>query len=603
MERGEGMKRRYGLNMVWKMTIATMLLLLIPIFIICIIYIQMYQKTSMETADAKLTSVLGSMQGRIDETLSDADVMLDELFYRQEFSYFMNDKNELSQREINYYTSSVQKELINNRYLYSNIFGNIGLYSSNNQVRADWQFPLQKLEEKPYYAEVTVDTQGAVYGAVRESELVFSTLDTKHIKVGNANVYVLPIYKKVYAIGTKDVIGVVETDVDINRLMDVTGLRNDDSGITKMVADRKKNVLINTGNRDSVLEKRIMARIQEDKGTEELYIDGASYRMSYTVCPNTGLINIALLSRDDIYSNIFNMVIGVLLITVMCLGVMGIITYLVISNMLSRLVVVDVMMGKVREGHFDVLIPEDGKSDEISRIGSSFNLMVAHLNEVLEEKVRNEQAQKDAEIKALQAQINPHFLYNTLENMRMQCEIDGYYMMGNSLAVLGELFRYSIKWGNNEVAFELEWQNLKNYLYIMRMRYEDDLEDELECDYGLEDVIVPKMILQPLVENCFSHAFKTKMPPWKVHVTARREGDRLVIAIEDNGCGIEGEKVAWIQRCLDENKEIRCTEKQRKSIGILNVKQRIEMICKEGSKVAIESEQHEGTVIRIIIVL
>ena len=76
-----------------------------------------------------------------------------------------------------------------------------------------------------------------------------------------------------------------------------------------------------------------------------------------------------------------------------------------------------------------------------------------------------------------------------------------------------------------------------------------------------------------------------------------------MIAIQDNGCGIEGEKVAWIQRCLDENKEIRCTEKQRKSVGILNVKQRIEMICKEGSKVLIESEQHEGTVIRIIIVL
>ena len=112
----------------------------------------MYQKTSMETADGKLASVLGSMQGRIDETLSDADVMLDELFYRQEFSYFMNDKNELSQREINYYTSSVQKELINNRYLYSNIFGNIGLYSLNRQVKADWQFPLKTLEEKPYYA-------------------------------------------------------------------------------------------------------------------------------------------------------------------------------------------------------------------------------------------------------------------------------------------------------------------------------------------------------------------------------------------------------------------------------------------------------------------
>lgn len=597
------MKRHYGLSMVWKMTIATMLLLLVPIFIICIIYIQMYQSTSMEAADAKLTSVLGSMQNRIDETLSDADVMLDELFYRQEFSYFMNEKNELSQREINYYTSSVQKELINNRYLYSNIFGNTGFYSSNKQVKADWQFPLENLEEKPYYAEVLVDTPGAVYGDVRESELVFSTLDTKHIKVGNANVYVLPIYKKVYAIGTKDVIGVVETDVDINRLMELTSLRNDDAGITKMVADRKKHVLINTGDQDKNFENRLMEHIDADEGAKELHIDGASYRISYSVCPSTGLINIALLSRDDIYSTLFNMIMGVLLITVMCLGVMGIITYLVISNMLKRLVVVDVMMGKVREGHFDVLIPEDGKSDEISRIGSSFNLMVAHLNEVLEEKVRNEQAQKDAEIKALQAQINPHFLYNTLENMRMQCEIDSYYMMGNSLAVLGELFRYSIKWGNNEVAFELEWQNLKNYLYIMRMRYEDDLEDELECDYGLEDVIVPKMILQPLVENCFSHAFKTKMPPWKVRVTARREENRLVIAVQDNGCGMEKEKAAWIQKCLDENKEIRCTEKQHKSIGILNVKQRIEMICREGSKVTIESTPGEGTVIWITIVL
>lgn len=597
------MKKRYGLNMVWKMTIATMLLLLVPIFIICIIYIQMYQKTSMEAADGKLSSVLSGMQGRIDETLSDADIMLDELFYRQEFSYFMSNKNELSQREINYYTSNLQKELINNRYLYSNIFGNIGFYSSNKQVKADWQFPLESLEEKPYYTEVTVDTQGAVYGAVRESELVFSTLDTNHIKVGNANVYVLPIYKKVYAIGTKDVIGVVETDVDINRLMEVTSLRNENSEITKMVADRRKNILINTGNKDSSLEKRVIEQIEDDSGIEELYVDGASYRMSYNICPNTGLINIALLSRDDIYSNIFNMIVGVFLITILCLGVMGIITYLVISNMLKRLVVVDVMMDKVREGHFDVLIPKDGKSDEISRIGSSFNLMVAHLNEVLEEKVRNEQAQKDAEIKALQAQINPHFLYNTLENMRMQCEIDGYYMMGNSLAVLGELFRYSIKWGNNEVAFELEWQNLKNYLYIMRMRYEDDLEDVLECDYGLEDVIVPKMILQPLVENCFSHAFKTKMPPWKVKVTARREMHQLVITIQDNGCGIEKDKVNWIQKCLDENKEIRCTDKQRKSIGILNVKQRIEMICSKGSSVEIDSELHEGTIIRIIIKL
>ncbi len=184
----------------------------------------------------------------------------------------------------------------------------------------------------------------------------------------------------------------------------------------------------------------------------------------------------------------------------------------------------------------------------------------------------------------------------------MQCEIDGYFTLGDNLAALGEMFRYSIEWGTNEVPFDLEWANLINYISIMKIRFDENLECILERGEHTGHIVVPKLMLQPLVENSFSHGFHGSLPPWRIAIRGYRQMEKLVIEIEDNGLGISEERLRQIRQAMKENLPIEGSEKERKSIGIINVKQRLEMICKEGSKIEISSEEGVGTKIVITII-
>ena len=328
-----------------------------------------------------------------------------------------------------------------------------------------------------------------------------------------------------------------------------------------------------------------------------------TYSIQYTENTKTGLIKAAVMETTGIYSKSRKTTIGILSITMVCLIILVVIAYSVIRNMLKRLIILDHMMEKVKKGDFEVKISDDRREDEITRISKSFNSMASHLNQVLNEKVENEKAKKEAELRALQAQINPHFLYNTLENMHMQCEIEGYYELGDSLTTLSELFRYSIKWGSNEVPFSLEWKNLKNYLSIMQMRFGDNLSCDLKCQEDVGDVVVPKLMLQPLVENCFNHGFKEKLPPWEIKIDVKMSESFLNITIIDNGDGISDERMDNLKQCMYQNKMFHSEEDKKQSIGVVNVKQRIDLLCKTGSSLRIKSEERKGTCVEITIML
>ena len=596
------MRERKKKGLVWKLTTMISLLLLITTALICAIYIRTFQRTFLEEAGKMLQTSLGSMQNNIDGGLDDAEAILEELFYSREFTYFLDRENTLSDNEMQYYISNLDKNLANVRYLYKNKYSDLGIYSSNRQINEqqyEWQFYLDDLKEKPYCSEISesiADAGENVYGSVRDRGLISSTLNTDNLSMGDSGIRILPIYRKVQSQNSDEIIGVVEMDVDVARLADKEALAENEIG--NLLLDDKYNVLFDT----MILAKEDRNHIADtvsSKGSGDVEIDGEIYLFSSSACPRTGLISVAVSPKREITGYITTQVIWILLIAVTCWGILVAITFFFVKNTLKRLVVLDQMMGRVGEGDFAVEILEDRSEDEITRITKSFNKMASQLDDVMEEKVKNEQAQKDAELRALQAQINPHFLYNTLENMRMQCEIDEYYAISGSLSALSNLFRYSIRWGKSEAPFQLEWENLKDYLNIMKMRFDEDVTYHLYCDPGLEDVIVPKLVLQPLVENCFNHGFKGKLPPWKLEVKALKVDQKLRIIICDNGAGIEPERLKRLHKCLKENKPFRNEEQKKNSIGVTNVKQRIDMICREGSTVRVESEYGKGTKIEI----
>lgn len=593
-------KRRRSL--VWKLSIFMAMIIAVLILVVCVVYMQTFTiSTENETRDLAQQTRL-KPERNIYTNLKDAEAFLNDLFYKQEFSYFMNAKNQLSESEISYYLSSIQSALTNARYLYNNLFGNFRLYSSNKQLDEKGIFGyLDSLEEKPYYREVMDNGSSLVFGRIRLMDKAHTVTVTDRFNMGESGNRILPVYKKVYDLNTKEVIGVVEIDLDVARISNSTSLEavNGKKGV--LILDDSKNILVNTFQGSKGLNDAVKKVLVRKEGVQKLSYRGRQYMISYQQMEDIHLILASVISLDDLQTYLRTRVIQVCLVCIICLFCIFAIIHYFVHSMLRRLVILDSMMAKVGEGDFGVVIADDKVEDEVTRITHSFNEMSVRLNKVMDEKVQYEQSLKEAELRALQAQINPHFLYNTLENMRMQCETDEYYTLGDSLWALGELFRYSISWGTDEVCFEVEWKNLESYISIMGMRYGESLNFVLEKDDTLNGVVVPKLIIQPLVENCFNHGFKNKFPPWEIKILAKDEKEELILIIEDNGKGISSDRLSVIQKCLEENRPFRNEEQQKSSIGITNVRQRMGLICRQGSTMIIESEEGKGTKVTLVI--
>lgn len=605
------MKTIRRMSLVWKMTVITTLLLLIPVIVLGVFYMQTFKVSLMRTESDKMDTALTQMKSNIDGSLREVTDVFNDLFNRQEFSYILDGKSQPTDGEMGYYISSLLKSLYNSKQLYDNKYSEIGIYSSNRELveryHGQKQFYLSELMSKPYYREIEkkgTTEDRLIFGSVRQTEISTSKFDVSRLNMAAGEMMILPVYRKVDSLNTNEMVGVVEIDISVSKLAGKTFLDNQEEDAASILLDQEKNVLFNTKQYPDGLEQKLSVAAGKSEGNTECRYGGKSYLVSYRTDERTGLIMAAAVPKEAVNMALLRRGMMIVGLTVVCLFLLALLTYYIMNNVLKRMVVLDHMMSKVGKGDFKVQVPaKESADDELARIIRTFNWMASQLDQVLEERVQNEKTKKDAELRALQAQINPHFLYNTLENMRMQCEIGEFDNMGDSLSALGDLFRYSISWGSNEAPFAKEWKNMQDYLYIMQMRFGDELECILECEDGLDEIEVPKMMLQPLVENSFNHGFKDKLPPWKLWVKAGIEDDILKIVITDNGAGIEKERMERLQKSLSTNQPFRNEEKKRYSIGVTNVKQRIEMLCSEGSTLKIENVKPEGTQITINIIL
>ena len=207
---------------------------------------------------------------------------------------------------------------------------------------------------------------------------------------------------------------------------------------------------------------------------------------------------------------------------------------------------------------------------------------------------------KQAELNALQSQINPHFLYNTLESIRglaMECDANEISDMTKALA---DLFRYSISTKDNIVELQDELKHVENYLMIQQYRFNNKFIIINEIDSDTMMVAVPKLLLQPIVENAVIHGLEQRLGKGTVILQAYKTQTRLVINVKDDGDGIENNDVLSINEALVEGKEyIEFTKRTSQSIGITNVNSRIRMIFGEAFGIRLYSTKGIGTNVEI----
>lgn len=237
--------------------------------------------------------------------------------------------------------------------------------------------------------------------------------------------------------------------------------------------------------------------------------------------------------------------------------------------------------------------------DEITELGMSFNIMIGKIKELLDSKIKEQENLKKAELRALQAQINPHFLYNTLDTIIWMAESKKTDQVVKIVSALSNFFRISLSKGMDWITIGEEVERIKSYLTIQKMRYQDILDFKIEVEKDVAENTILKLILQPLVENALYHGIKNKRQGGTISIRARRLGDdEVLLEVEDDGIGFTPEKLAQLRAELDDDSG---DFKMESGFGIGNVNNRIRLYYGRSYGVSIRSEYNTGTCVTLVI--
>ena len=230
---------------------------------------------------------------------------------------------------------------------------------------------------------------------------------------------------------------------------------------------------------------------------------------------------------------------------------------------------------------------------EVEHLSHSVQSMVSTMRHLMEDVIQQEEEKRRSELDVLQSQINPHFLYNTLDSVVWMTENGRTQEAVVMLTALARFFRISLSKGSNIIPIGDELEHARNYLTIQKMRYKNKFSVDISAEPGIEKLYTIKLIVQPILENAIYHGMEYADGDGEIHIRAFREGENAVIEVEDNGPGMSDETV---QQLL---KPGRCSKAKGSGIGLRNVHQRIRLTFGAAYGLSIRSEPDNGTVVRI----
>lgn len=308
-------------------------------------------------------------------------------------------------------------------------------------------------------------------------------------------------------------------------------------------------------------------------------------------------------SEKSVFQKLGSLTAGYVALSFLVLAVIFLVVMAIVKRQTMPLMELSDLMQKAGEEKYEIDFPYR-KNDEIGMLAVSFNHMVRYTRELFEqlnqsieqlkeekEKVRIEQLLKRrAELKALQAQINPHFLYNTLDSIRWKAEDIEAEDISQMTQALATVFRIGLSRGRELITVEEELEHVGSYLEIQCLRYGTLLKYEIDVDQALMEYYTVKLILQPLVENSIYHGIKEKGEQGLICITGRRELSQMVFTVEDNGMGIPVEQLERLNQDLKRNLSV-----SKEGYGIYNVNERIRLYFGEAFGLRLESRNGEWT--------
>lgn len=446
-------------------------------------------------------------------------------------------------------------------------------------------------------AYLNLDTQAWYKNAITSNRSVLTSSHVQHVIRGERP-WVITVSRGVRNFtGSGNREGVVFIDLNYSAISELCDQNSIGSKGYVFLLDQDGNVVyhpqqqqlyneLQTENIDLVMNTDKETLMDGSGDNARIYTISRSEKTGWTV---VGCTNVAELLKDSKKARSIYVLVAAILVVVA----------LVLSNFIARNITRPLQqlrdsMARVQEGDFGAAEVEVTSRNEVGSLTRSFNVMTSRIQELMKQNIYEQQQKRKSELKALQSQINPHFLYNTLDSIIWMAEGKKNEEVVVMTASLARLLRQSISNEEEQVPIGQEVEYARSYLTIQKMRYKDKLEFQIQVDAQIMRVPIIKLVLQPLIENAIYHGLKYKEGKGLLIVRGYREGENAVLQIKDNGAGMDEQTLSHI---FEKHK----VNYRSNGVGVYNVQKRLQLYYGMDYGITYSSKQGEGTTASIVI--
>jgi two-component system sensor histidine kinase YesM len=575
-----------------KLIVFASLLIIIPVSSVGIISYQHSAAELEEEVRQSSHQVIEQVESHIEYYLQDFEITSLQIINSPEVKHFLQLESIEAQQ-----TQQIEESLRD--YLKTQEYSRADI--SNITILSDQGFVIDTLGTENYYPASSM-TEEYWYSAVPYQSRTM--LVSRTVKLKDKEQPVISLVRRLYNPKTIEPVGMLVIDINFRRIEEISNKVTVSKNGVFFILDTKGHYVYHPDY--SMLgekaETKLISNWQaEESGSKVLKHEQRDF-ITYTHSQNLGWTFFTAVSYQDLTEGIRHIRQVISWTIVISL----LVAYLIGSGFATSLIRpirrLQHFMKEVETGNLNGRVVVESK-DEIGQLSTSFNHLVGKLSHLLEEvyfsKLRETELslkQKEIELKMLQSQMNPHFLYNSLETIRGMALEENQEHIATMSSMLGKLLRYNLKNDSATVSLEEEMKFCEMYLQIQSFRFEDRFEHTWDIPQWARNLQVVKFSLQPIVENCYVHSIGCNVRKININITAFRSFENsYMIQISDNGVGIPENIVKEITLKM----ERMTTTNNGMNIGIINVHQRIRNLFGPEYGVSIESKQGVGTTVQL----
>ncbi len=589
-----------GLKLKYKLFLFCLFLVFLPIVLVGAILISRITGAVLEQKISDSENSVYLINENLRNYIKIAEEISDSIYTNNTIRRELGRNNEETPDLMRLYNDTIYPVTLQKRYIYRFI-QSIRIYMDNASLIYNGDeliYATDEIKKEKWYREA-IETKGTKRWS---HDVAIDKSDNKQTKV-------ISLYRSLLSMDNKT-LGVLQISLKEEFL---NALLKRESNDSKQYIINNFGIIVSSTDADMMGKDTqdigyLQGVFQKQSGVYDAISEGKESKIIFNTCITTSsyihrnwkvvsVIPVGSLLKDVNDARNFGFLICSLVLFIMIFFVFLFSTR--ITRPIKRLVE---KTHKVSMGNFDEMVEVSG-GDEIAELGQSFNKMVVNLNELINEvyeskiKMQSYEIKKrEAELNALQNQINPHFLYNSLDAIRMHAVINDNEPLAEMLTSLSSLLRYSISRGREIVTVRDEINHAIHYIDIINMKYERKIQLKISIPEKLMFCKILKLVVQPIVENAFQHGIKGKKQEGVIEISGEEIENRLWLEISDNGEGIGEEKLADLNRLLG---EIEKEEGNSGSIGLSNVNSRIKLYFGMEYGLEVFSSYGKGSTVRI----